>query len=158
MKFQVGGHFSRWPPPQWIDINVYLLIQAWKLAWAVSVGHLTIAHPQLPEMSRWRPFSKMATTLVEQIKWYKVVGSYVTLPWPRRAKVRFSVDLSSMKVNKQIEPPCLSQKCGENPWEPQIQNGYHQLWRKLTFQCFGLQWWVELVFRGLIELRNPYLM
>ena len=66
LKFQDGGHFSRWPT-QLSDIMVYLVIQAWKLAWAVFVGHMTISHPQLLEMSRWRPFFKMADTLVEQL-------------------------------------------------------------------------------------------
>ena len=31
------------------------------------MGHLTISHPQPLEISRWRPFFKMATTLVEQL-------------------------------------------------------------------------------------------
>ena len=30
------------------------------------MGHLTISHPQLLEISRWREFFKMADTLVEQ--------------------------------------------------------------------------------------------
>ena len=30
------------------------------------MGHLTISHPQLLKISRWQPFFKMATTLVEQ--------------------------------------------------------------------------------------------
>ena len=53
-------------------IMVYLVIQAWQLAWAVSVGHLTISHPQLLEISRWRPFFKMADTLVEHLSYIMV--------------------------------------------------------------------------------------
>ena len=49
------------------DIMVYLAIQAWKLARSVSMGHLTISHPQLLKIPRWRPFFKMADTLVEHL-------------------------------------------------------------------------------------------
>ena len=41
------------------DIMVYLVVQAWKLAWAVSVGHLTRKLSEPFEISRWRPFFKM---------------------------------------------------------------------------------------------------
>ena len=49
------------------DIMVYLVIQAWRLAWAVSMGHLTRKLAEAFEISRWQLFLKMAVTFVEHL-------------------------------------------------------------------------------------------
>ena len=51
------------------DIMVYLMIQTWKLVCAVSMGHLIRKMPEVFEISRWRLFSKMADTLMENL-WF----------------------------------------------------------------------------------------
>ena len=68
--FQDGWHLVQ----QLSNIIVYLVIQAWKLAWAVSVGHLTRILSEAIEISIWRPYFEMADNLVQQLQfiwWYK---------------------------------------------------------------------------------------
>ena len=82
------------------DVMVYFVIEAWKLAWSVSMGYLTIIHPQLLKIPRWRPIFKMADTLVEhlsdimvylgiqawQLAWAVSVG-HLTISHPQPLKI-----------------------------------------------------------------------
>jgi len=63
-----------------------------------------------------------------------LVGSSGALPWPWRAKVRFLVFLSSLKVNKWNWRGCRSQKCKHKSQLAKIQNGRRRPSWKIAFQ------------------------
>ena len=75
------------------DIIVQFMILAWKLAWAVSMGHLTRKLSEPLEISRWRPFFKMADTLVEQLS--DIVVYLVIQAW----KLAWAVSVGHLTIS-----------------------------------------------------------
>ena len=74
LKFQGGGHFSRQLTTLVEQLRVtmvYLVIQAWKLAWAVSVGHLTISHHSYLEFQDSHYLSEAVRFKKSFSWWYK---------------------------------------------------------------------------------------
>ena len=53
-------------------ILVELVIQAWKLVQVFPLDHFTSKYIELVEISRWRLFSQMGITLVDEVKLYEL--------------------------------------------------------------------------------------